>query len=410
MGLSFFKIKKEKFLALDIGTEAVKVLIYSLSNQEKIRKQQEKRFSVLASSIQYFDKYGPFKERDFNDELIRKTVFKAMENAYQDFILFSEKGKRNFKEDWKKWKISLSLPPTVFKGRISRQVIKRNNPKTIISRKEKNYFLERIIEETKKEIAQRFSRESGILSRDISWVCQKIIEIKIDGYLVPKLQGYKGKYLEFKVLSTFLPRYYFCHLKKIFEKSHLKISKIVHIAENLPSLWKDKKINGLFLDVGGEFTQIFLVKTGLLEEINEFGVGGKIFSQKLSETLGIEENLARELKERYAQKLLSKETSERIEEMFLQEKREWHENLKTKIKEMVFPELSPPDIFLFGGGSLLPEIQRVLKENKNVEFLSGPTFNRNELNFVYPKSFENIDDLTKKLKGPQSVPSLLLIS
>ncbi len=244
------------------------------------------------------------------------------------------------------------------KGRIVRQFFKREKTTRFkISNDEEKNIYQQCFKKTQKEISQQFNKEFGILPEDIEWITLKVLEVKIDGYSVPKLQGYEGKDLRFKILVVFLPKHYFENIKRIFKDLRLNVSKIVHVAENLPTLFEDEIRDAVFLDVGGQITQIFLVRAGILQQINEFEAGGRNFSQKLSETLGLDEESARVLKERYANKLLSPESEKRIKEIFSEEKRIWHESLELKIREINPKKLFPSTIFLFGGLSLLPEIQ-----------------------------------------------------
>jgi len=405
MKLDFFGTKKKKdksFLILDIGTEAVKVLFS--------RKGADGKITILGAATQYFEKYGVFDGKDFETNVIKKAISKAIEKAYQNFIFFLAKKKtKKGKQDWKKWPVLLGLPANILKGRVVWQFVRRESPKEKISKSEQKYISEQVFKEAKKEISQRFSQEFGILPKDIHWITQKVLEVKIDGYPVPGIRGYGGRDLEFKILATFLPKYYLENIEKILKDLKLKILKIVHIAENLPVLWGDKKIDGIFFDVGGEITQIFLVKAGSLQQVNEFKAGGKAFSQKLSEVLGVEEDSARNLKERYTNKLLSAETRGRIKEIFLEEKKIWYEDLKLEINKMTSKALLPSNIFLFGGGSLPPEIEGIFKETG----INGEDLlisNVDEVKFIYPKDFENIEGPIKKLRNPQYSPTLLLTS
>ncbi len=300
----------------------------------------------------------------------------------------------------------VSLSPNILKGRIIWQFFERKKTTRLkISNAEEKNIYQQCFRKSQKEISQQFNKEFGILPEDIKWITLKVLEVKIDGYSVPKLQGYEGEDLRFKILVAFLPKYYFENIKRIFKDLQLNIFKIVHIAENLPILSEDKTRDAVFLDVGGQITQFFLVKAGILQQINEFEIGGKTFSQKLSETLGLDEESTRVLKERYANKLLSPESEKRIKEIFSEEKRIWCEGLESKIKEIhpvkfvsrPFNEVNskklfPSTIFLFGGGSLLPEIQEVLTEAK----------------LIRPENLKNIKDATKGLKSPQYIPSLLI--
>ncbi len=441
MKLNLFGTKKKKdkfFLSLDIGTEAVKVLFS--------RKGADGKITILGAATQYFERYGVFDGRDFETDVIKKSVSKAIEQAYQSFVLSPKrKGAKIKKLNLKKLPVLVSLSSNILKGRIIWQFFKRGKTTRLkISKDEEKNIYQQCFKKSQKEISQQFNKEFGILPEDIKWVTLKVLEVKIDGYSVPKLQGYEGEDLRFKILVVFLPKYYFENIKRIFKNLQLNIFKIVHIAENLPILSEDKTRNAIFLDVGGQITQIFLVKAGILQQINEFEIGGRIFSQKLSETLGLDEESARVLKEKYANKFLSPESEQRIKEIFSEEKRIWYDSLMSKIKKInpkklfsstIFSSLnlnesnsdspqslverldqtgnkprrpSPFDkrgcpkrdsalaklvpVWLFGGGSLLPEIQEALTEAE----------------LIRPKSLKNIKDATKGLKSPQYIPSLLI--
>lgn len=427
MNLRFLKPKqKDKFfLVLDIGTEAIKTLIFK---REQLVKKDDKKIIVLGTSKQYFEKSGVFDSKDFEKEVLKKTISKAIKETQEQ-------------AETTKVLTLLSLPPTILKGRIVFQFFERKKANEEISKTEEKVIYDQVLRNVQKDISQKFAEEFGILPQDIQRISLRFLGRKIDGYSVSAFQGYKGKILEFKILGTFLPKSYLENIEEITQDLGLEILKIIYPPENLPFIFSSEKVKGLpiiqdydpsyhpsttlgaptkvgegggrvgvppthpkkdaiFLDVGGEVTQIFLVKDGNLQQINEFGMGGKIFSQSLSNALGINEEIARDLKERYSNKLLSPETRERIKEILAGEQRDWYENLKLGIKKMKIEGLLPSTVFLFGGGSQLPEIQDSLKKRK-------PTLSK--IKFIFPKDFKNIEDRTKSLKSPQDVPPLLMM-
>jgi len=383
MNLKFLKPKqKDKFfLVLDIGTEAIKTLIFK---REQLAKKDDKKIIVLGASKQYFEKSGVFDKKDFEKEALKKIISKAIKET---------------QEQAKTTKVLtlLSLPSTFLKGRIVFHFFERKKANEEISKTEKKVIYDQVLRDVQKDISQKFAEEFGILPQDIQRISLRFLGRKIDGYSVSTFQGYKGKILEFKILGTFLPKSYLENIEEITQDLELEILKISYPPENLPIIQEVKK-DGIFLDIGGEVTQIFLVKDGNLQQINEFGMGGKIFSQSLSNALGINEETVRDLKERYSNKLLSPETRERIKEILAGEERDWYENLKLGIKKMKIEGPLPSTVFLFGGGSQLPEIQDSFKKRR---------LSLSKIKFIFPKDFKNIEDRTRSLKSPQDVPSLL---
>lgn len=376
MGFNFFKRRNKKgiFLVLDIGTEAVKVLVCRKENNKTV---------ILGADTQYFERYGVFNGQDFATEVIKKAILKTIAGAEQDFIIYSERSKIKLnKEEWKKWPVLVTLPPDTLKAEIIEQTFRQKDSKKKMARKEEKIILKQVFKGAQEEISQTFFKKFGILPKDINWISFNILNIKVDGYSVRWVRGYNGRELKFKILVIFSPKCYFESAQKILEGLKLRVFKIIHLTEVLPVVFGEKISDGIFIDVGGRISQIFLLKNEELMQFREFEKGGEIFTQKLSEILGIDIVSARIFKEKYASKQLSPESEQRIREIFLEEKRTWPEGLDV---------FSSP-IFLFGGAGLLPEIREVLGESK----------------VFYPKDLSSIEDTTNKLNVPQYTPSLLI--
>ena len=355
--------------------------------------------------MEYFDRYGIFDSRDFETDVLKKAISRAIKNL--------GKGEEMNKS------VILGLPAHILKARVIRQSLKREEPKKIIiDEKEEKEIFQKVLEKAKRNICQIYSEQSGILPEDIQFINLKILEIKIDGYRVPAIQKYQGKTLDFIILATFLPNYYLKKIKNIIESLGLTIKAVIQNAQGLNS-YINENTDKIFLDIGGTITQIFLVKGGVLEKIDEFPIGGQIFSKAISEKLGLRETEARILKERYSKRELSKESSERIKEIIWFPCQIWFRNLKLKLKEMTARHPLPLNIIIFGGGSQLPDVQDILKNGDWESVSSGGKF---EVQIFCPeeKIPEGIKTLNTRAKrrveknecslnSPQEI-SLLLMS
>lgn len=408
--MGFVGQKEKIFLALDIGTEAVKTLIFSIGDaKERKEKNEERKITILGAGLKYFERYDVFDGKNFEVDVIKRGIEEAIEQAYQSlFFSSAEKELKKRAQKQKKWQLFLTLSANILKGRIASSHFYRENPKKKISKKEERVINQRVSKLAQRTISQRFAKETGILVDDIHWVSLRTLGVKINGYPVSGLQGYDGRDLEFNILATFLPKYYLENIKRITKDLKLELSRVVHSAETLPEVFREGKDNGIFLDVGGEITQIFLVKAGKLQKVQEFKIGGKRFSQALSRTLGIDEENSRILKERYSNKLLSAETKERVKDILVQQQREWYEGLKSKIKEIKGRGVLSSAIFLFGGGSRLPEVREILEKEAVVGEGELPDSETLKVRFIYPKDLKNIKDTTKNLNNPQYISPLLM--
>jgi len=184
-------------------------------------------------------------------------------------------------------------------------------------------------------------------------------------------------------------------IKKITDAAAVEILGIAHEAEGLIEILKDEE-SGLFIDVGGNVTQFFGVERGQLKTVGEFEAGGMSFSHTLADDLGIDEDSARIMKEKYADKKLTVSSSQKIKAILSQPKLSWLANLKKNLKS---EEIPYANIILFGGGSYLPEIEE--------SFQAGEK--KANISFLSTDGFRAIEDLTKKIKNYQKTPALIIL-
>ena len=370
--MAIFSPTPKPEMVLDIGTEAVKGLIF-----EKVESGAPK-ISVLGSSLEYYDQYSAFFTPYFEREIIKRTISKVIKELERETKI-------------KASSVILTLPPDICVSRIISQSYKRKGG--LIGKKEREEILEKVLTEGKKKMSQIYGKEKGILPQDLQFLELRILETKIDGYSVPDILNYAGRNLEFRILANFLPRDYLISNfspVSILKEMDFETLKISHQVEGLISF----NLEGIFLDIGGKLSQIFLAKNGNLEKISEFSQGGKEFSQILSERLGLEESDARILKHRYSKKDLTEEFRQRIREFFEEALKIWFKNLREKLKEMS-SGIFPSEIFIFGGGGLLPEIEEYLEQGDwgDIAFSQPP-----KIKFLQPEGLN---------LSPQYTPALL---
>ncbi|MDD2731885.1 MAG: hypothetical protein PHI53_01665 [Candidatus Pacebacteria bacterium] len=380
-------IKKDKlFLALDIGTESIKALIFSYNNNDK-------KIKVLADGLAYLEEYMKFSFTELENESLKKSISLAVNNAVS--ILESSEKRIKIK---KKWQVFLGLPPNVLKAKVVSQSYLRSLPNKKISAREKDIISSDVLESAKKKISDNFLKNFGILSQDINWISLKIIESKIDGYLVPSIVGYEGKIVEFEIIGVFLPKNYWQSFDGIFNSLKLEIKEVVHLSEALPIFSKDRKDCGIFLDVGADITQIFVLKEGRIIHVDDFKSGGRLFNQTLSELWGLDRETIRTMIINYSKRLLTESAAKRIKEVFSPDKSAWAKSIKIHLKRIKNREAFP--CFIFGGASQIPEIEESLKEIGD--------FDCRRTEVLSLKDFKTVEDENKRLNNPQYIPCLLI--
>jgi len=408
MDFKFWKKKEEIFLALDVGSSAVKVVIFKKDQSQKEFPGNKKIF-VLANSCQYINNQKELGE-GFELEATKKTIKKAIEECLLR-ALFSLEDKKTKKilQKQKKWKTLITFSPQKLKCVVlSQEINRKENYEKKITKKESKEIYHLLFENTKKEIFQNFYQKKGILPADIHWISLKVLERKIEGYPVLGIQGYKGKNLKFKVLAVFLLKKYLQEINKIAKDLGLEILKIVHPLEDFSWLEDEKKKNAVFLDIGGEISQIALLKEGKLLKIEEIEGGGEDFTEALSQDLGVDPVWARNLKEDYSKKETSAETTLKIKEILSRWKEKWSFLLKEKIKKLTRDEIFFEKVYFLGGGSLLPEIEETLEEEIIIKFTKENIFRKKiARDHICPKDINFVDGFINP-KNAQFTPTLLI--
>lgn len=381
------KEKNGIFLAIDLGTETIKSLIF--------KKEKEKNI-ILGASLKDYYALGIEGERIFEKEKIKEAVSEVISQA-----------QKQAKVKAKDCSVVLRVPGSFLKERIVLHSFQRKNHQRIIDRKEENSIYQKILKEGQEKISKEIFQEIGILSQDLHFLDFKILERKIDGYEVEKMEGFSGQNLDFRTLFVCLPKDYFKNIGEIAKSLKLHHLGTISEVENLHSAFSIQKITAIFLDIGGRLTKIFLMEKGEPQAVESFEMGGEIFTQKLSQALGIDKAQAEDLKIRYAQRVLSDEVRKRIREPLSLIGQTWFNSLKLKLKEIsgkgkgIFPSI----ILIFGGGSLLPEIKEILESNnwEDLPFLEEP-----QIKPLLLKDLKNIEDKKNIINTIQYIPSLLL--
>ena len=399
MGIFKFKKSEKYFLAIDLGTTTIKILLFERKNPPKFLDKKlgliNGNIVILKSFIQRLEPFGIFDSSFFETEVLKKAFLKAIKG-----VVSPSESEINPKY------AVLSFSANILKSQIFFKSLKRKNPKEKIQKKEAESITNNILTQAKKTISQEFTQKTGILAKDIHFLNLEVLEIKIDGYEVFRLVGFAGGHLNFRLIATFLIKYELEKVKQIIQGLDFEILRIIDPAENLVSAIGDKNLSGIFLDVGGEISKIVIIINGKTQWISGFDGGGDNFSKTLSLALGMSRNEAENFKIKYAKKVLSEQVRERIKEILSKPTQKWFNDLKfmfRKVQENL--EILPPSIFIFGGGSLLPEIQEILSTGdwEELPFLERPT-----VKFLLPNDLKNIEDSAKLLTSPQNIPSLLI--
>jgi len=379
------KGEKQNFLVIDIGSRGVRGLILEKENGEN---------KVKKFSSETFKKFSTFQTNSFENDVFKKAFSKIL----------IELGLEN---DSLPMTTLIGLNPRILKAKITNFSVKKDDYKKMTEGD--RGALELILDKAQKKTIRNFIKcNEELLINDFQIIRKNIIERKISGYKVDFVKSHNGKNFSFKVLVIFTLKKYLKIIDFVKTFFNSKNILLVHKTQGIFSWLKNrKKFSGVFIDIGSDFTQVFLINNGLVEHTLEIKIGSDIFTKTLSEKLGLTYEEAENLKIKFSKGDISPISQKIIQEFLSKPLNLWFDNLKQELKKCCndFDLFLPKNFYIFGGGSLLPGIKKILK---NGDWEDLPILYKSKsVKFILPNDLP-IKDESGLLQGPKEVGIIFL--
>jgi cell division protein FtsA len=346
------KSKKKYLLALDIGTEFVKALIFRL--EEELSDEGEiKEQGVIIGVGRQRQLPGHMLVGAVADiDGVALTCQKAINQAVQEARV---KPKRAV----------VGIAGEFIKGATTNFVCQRENSEEIISLAELQNLIQKIQWRAFDRMRRQLAYETCRPEIEIKPINALLTEVRIDGYQVTNPLGFQGKEIFLSIFTVYAPLVHLRAVESIASKLDLEL---LSIAAEPYALTKTSCFNptagAIFIDIGGGTTDIALDRRNKVEGIKSFALAGRTFTKRLGKTFDLDLMEAERIKIRHSQKRLSRNVQRKIREIFKNDIGVWLNGVELVLEEFDQAEYFPPLILLCGGGSLLPGIRTVLKKEE----------------------------------------------
>lgn len=253
-------------------------------------------------------------------------------------------------------------------------------------------------------IRQQLAWETGHSEIEVKLINAAIVDVRIDGYRVTNPIGFQGKDVSISVFNAYAPMIHLGALQTIADELKLELLSIAaepYAVARSMGIDDAVDFSAVFIDIGGGTTDIAVVRNGGLEGTKMFALGGRAFTKRLAQELGISFEEAEGLKIKYAEGRLGRDVNLKIDKILEDDCKVWLSGVELALSEFSDADLMPHKFFLCGGGSGLPGIKRALnspKWTKNLPFAKPP-----QVSFLQPKDVANIIDETRELRNPQDI-------
>lgn len=372
-------------LSLDIGTEVVKALIFRIDkNSGNGRVKGVGRVRQRLGDMQS----GAVSDIGGVIESSKKAIEIAKKMA----------GVR------KAEKAIIGIAGELVKGTTTTVHYERIRPEMRIDLPELKNIIQKVQWKAFDRIRSQLAWETGHSEIEVKLINAAIVDVRIDGYRVTNPVGFQGRDVSIAVFNAYAPMIHLGALQKIADELDLDLLSIAaepYAVARSMGVEDILDFNAVFIDIGGGTTDIAVVRNGGLEGTKMFALGGRAFTKRLAQELGVSFEEAEILKIKYAEGKLGKDVSFKIERILEDDCGVWLSGVELSLSEFAEADLLPSRFFLCGGGSGLPGIKKALlspRWSKSLPFAKTP-----QVGFLQPSDIVNIIDETGELRDPQDI-------
>jgi len=280
----------------------------------------------------------------------------------------------------------------------------RDRPQQKVRQAELKNLLQLVERRALREAQHLLELERSYGELEARLVHSAITKVRVDGYPVQNPIGFQGRTLEVTVFNTFAPITQIGAIETVIRELDLELIGAVAQPYALAraaageEAWEQ---GAIYVDIGGGTTDIALLRDGGVEGTRMFNLGGRAFTRRLSAALGLSFEEAEARKLRHSEGLLPPEHEEQLRQLLAADVDVLLQGLALSLKELARGERLPSNIYVCGGGSLLPEVMTELRKNTWAE---GLPFSREpRARQLMPADIRALEDSTGQLTTPQDV-------
>jgi len=368
--------KNRHVVALDVGTEFVKVLIGRV-----VGEGSDQQIEIVGMGRQHQGL------NDMHSGAI-SDIAGVVDNCEKALAQAEEMAGVTAKDT------VVGIAGELVKGGTTTINYRRPDAKKTIEMRELQDIIEQVQTRALERARAELSFESGVEGIEVTMVNAAVVNVQIDGYKVTNPLGFQGKDVAVQMFCAFAPMVHIGALERVALDLDLNLISVTAepfaVAKSVGAD-QSETFSAIFIDVGGGTTDIALVHDGGVEGTKMFGIGGRSFTKSVAKTLSIpfEEAEKRKLE-------LSVDSSdEEVRKALVPNVKVWLSGVELALSEFDNIDQLPSKILLCGGGSGLPYVPRVLEDSrwrKNLPLADNLT-----IKHIDPTQVQRVVDKTGKV-------------
>lgn len=376
-------------LVVDIGTELVKALVCQIDVQAgKMRihgvgKQKQRLGDMYNGGI-------------IDIENVMHNVRRAVQDAESMAKMQTQQ-------------VVLGIAGELVKGTTITVEYERERPADTITLSELRNLVHKVQYRAYEKARKELSYETGYNEVEVKLVHSSLVDIRIDSYRVANPIGFKGRHVQVGIFNAFAPLVHFDSLLAIAEGLQRELLSVIvepYAVSRCFEMEDGGDTSAIFIDIGGGSTDVALVQNGGIVGTKMYGIGGRVFTKRISKHFHVPFLEAEKMKLEYSARKLTGLTHNKVEKIIAGDVATWLEGLHFALASFTQVEMLPKRIYLSGGGSLLPDI---LSQLASTEWYEGLRFvAKPQVALLTPEHITRVVDETNTMKNQQDVTPMAL--
>jgi len=297
----------------------------------------------------------------------------------------------------------IGIAGELVKGFTTTHTQERKRSDSPITDEELQKLINGVQKEALREAERTITWETGLPQVDVRLVHAAVTGSQIDGYPVTNPVGFRGRHVKISIFNAFAPLVHLGALQSVAQQLELELIQIVAEPYAVARVMASDQVlqaGALFIDIGGGTTDVALVRHGGIEGTRMFALGGRAFTKSIADRLDLPFPRAEEIKVDYARGVALSNRAD-VARIVADDVAIWSAGVELVLEELASGDLLPGRIYLCGGGSHLPEIGAVLRDEKYWRRL--PFSRPPEVVVMAPGQVDRIKDATGLLVDQQDV-------
>ncbi len=234
-------------------------------------------------------------------------------------------------------------------------------------------FIEKILADDAESFKKHYADNFNVSSADLAQARSYIMSVKLNGYPVleplKNMLGKKVGAMSASIYSSAVFGEAALHIKRLLEDHGVKSVEFQSSPLIFLKVFSQEGLSDLsVVDIGGEITDLIMIKGGKILKTASFGRGLNYAARRLGLSFKINLDEVMALLSNYIEGKLEKSFHDSVAKALKEALTEWQNLFREALAKYVFPDLAPQKVFVTGHGGGIAEFKKALNLPDSASF------------------------------------------